>query len=876
MSLTPGTRLGPYEVQSAIGAGGMGEVFRATDTRLKREVAIKVLPRALASEPGRLARFQREAEVLASLNHPHIAAIYGLEELDGLKALVLELVEGPTLADRIASGPLSVDEALAIARQIADALDAAHEKGIVHRDLKPANVKLTSDGQVKVLDFGLAKAMEAEPGGDVPAGASMSPTMTSPAMTQVGVILGTAAYMSPEQARGRAVDARADIWAFGVVLYEMMTGATLFSGDTVTDVLAAVVTKEPDWSRVPAALRPLLERCLQKDPKRRLRHIGDLDLLLTTTTAVTTATRPASWMPWSAAAAFAVLAAGTAAWSLTNAPATSPAADPLQFEIVPRQVRSEQLAVSISPDGRMLMYRDSGADGRPMLFLRRLDEIDAVALKGTEDAPPGRSFWTADSRFLVFLSNAESLSKVRVPDGRPERLGPAVGLVGGTSAPDGTLILATNGLGLQRMPASGGDLQPLTTPDPALGDQEDRLPMFLPDGRHFLFHRSSSNPQRNAIWVASLEAPGVSTVVAPADRGTFAGVLPAVGPAVVFVRDQRVYAQAFDLDRLTVTGEPRGGLSIDSVLSVSQNGVMAYSAQTEQGGAVLAWYDRRGKVLSSQQLGEAYRSFDVSPDGRRLSFARRNEADGNVDLWSRDLVTGTEVRLTRAPAQETNAVWSPDGARVAFSAPLQRNAVVQIHVRPSNGTGTETPVVSMPEATWVNDWSPDGRFLLFAAQGGRDLFYRPMDEPNATPKPYVTEPSAQREGQFSPDGRFVAYISDESGQHEVYVRPFPDAAAGKWVVSTRGGLEPRWNRDGRELFYREGQAIMKVNVTLTPAFSAGAPEKLFEAPIDGSYTGDNHRWQVSPDGQRFLLQTFPDSRAVPIRVIVNWPALLEK
>jgi Tol biopolymer transport system component len=876
MSLTPGTRLGPYEVRSAIGAGGMGEVFRATDTRLKREVAIKVLPRALASEPGRLSRFQREAEVLASLNHPHIAAIYGLEEADGLKALVLELVEGDTLADRIARGPLPVGEALAIARQIAEALDAAHEKGIVHRDLKPANIKLSADGEVKVLDFGLARAMGADPGDPVSGRASMPPTMTSPAMTQAGMILGTAAYMSPEQARGRAVDARADIWAFGVVLYEMVTGAALFAGDTVTDVLAAVVTKEPDWNRVPAAVRPLLERCLEKDPKRRLRHIGDLDLLLNPAPAAAVPPHRARWIPWAAAAFFAVLAAGTAAWFLAGAPAAVPSVSAFQFEITPRLLRSDQLAVSLSPDGRMLVYRDAGADGRPMLYLRRLDEVDTVALRGTEDSPPGRTFWTADSRFLIFLSNNGSLSKLRVPDGSPERLHASLGLLGGTSARDGTLVLSVGGQGLQRMPSSGGDLSPLTTPDRARGDQEDRQPVFLPDGRHFLFHRTSSDPERNGIWVASLEAPGAATVVARAYWGTFAGVLPGLGPAIVFARDQRVFAQAFDLGRLAVTGEPRGGLPIEFAPAVSQNGVMAYSTQGQQDGAVLAWYDRVGKVLSSRPIGEGYRSFDLSPDGQRLAFARQSEADGNVDLWSRDLVRGTEVRLTTAPVPETSAVWSPDGARVAYSAPPLRNSVVQIYVRPSNGTGTEVPIVRLPDSTWVNDWSRDGRYLLFAGQGGRDLLYLPMDEANATPKPYVTDQFSQREGQFSPDGRFVAFISDESGQLEVYVRPFPDAAAGKWVISTRGGAEPRWSRDGRELFYREGRAIMKVNVTLTPNFSAGAPEKLFEAPVEAAYSGDNHRWQVTPDGRRFLLQTYPENRPIPIRVIVNWHQLQQK
>ncbi|HET9268097.1 MAG TPA: protein kinase [Vicinamibacterales bacterium] len=886
MALTPGTRLGPYEVRSSIGAGGMGEVFRATDTRLKREVAIKVLPRALASDPARLARFQREAEVLASLNHPHIAAIYGLEEADGLKALVLELVEGETLADRIARGRLPVDEALAIARQIADALEAAHEKGIVHRDLKPANVKLAVDGQVKVLDFGLAKAMDADSSGAVAGGASMSPTMTSPAMTQAGMILGTAAYMSPEQARGRAVDARADIWAFGVVLYEMVTGATLFAGDTVTDVLAAVVTKEPDWSGVPARLRPLLERCLEKDPKRRLRHIGDIDLLLTPLPAPagvnTPAGRTMSIGGWVLAAALLAVLIAAVWWR--SAPTTTVERGPVRFQIgraldVYNRTAS---AFAVSPDGQLLAYYAAGPDGPQTLFVRTLATGDARAVPQSATATPlaNSLFWSPDSRQLV-RGTAAGGQVFDVAGGTVRPLCDCR-YVGGTWNRDGTILLGAFGRGVSRgiRRLAPGDRSPteIIAAD-ASREVVDTWPVFLPDGRRFLFTRSTAGAG-DATYLGTLDG-GEPVRISDGSRRVFVPATGGRGAYLLGIDATGLVAQPFDLDTMSVTRTATVIIGGAAAVSVSETGVLATSVAGSRPLTIATWFDRGGAARG--QIGQPgfIEGIALSPDGRKLATAERGAGTTGVQIWLDDLVSGVRTRATFSGGSNSTPVWSPEGTTLAFTS--GRDGRNLPYRRAADGTGGEVPLFPYDWHAWVNDWLADGQWVLFsspprAQEGSNDLWAIPVTgSAERKPVPYLVGPDIQQQAQFSPDGRFVAYGSDQGGTFEIYVQPFPNASEGKWMISNGGGVEPRWSRDGKELFYFAGQALMRVPVTLQPTFSAGVPTALFEAPIQPGYSQDSHRWQLSPDGQRFLLLANAGTgQGTPLDVIVNWTALLPK
>ena len=886
MSLTPGTRLGPYEVRSSIGAGGMGEVFRATDTRLKREVAIKVLPRALASDAGRLARFQREAEVLASLNHPRIAAIYGLEEGDGLKALVLELVEGETLADRIARGAMPVDEALEVARQIADALDAAHEKGIVHRDLKPANVKLTADGQVKVLDFGLAKAMDADSSADAVTGLSMSPTMTSPAMTQMGMILGTAAYMSPEQARGRPVDARADIWAFGVVLYEMVTGAALFAGDTVTDVLAAVVTKEPDWSRVPAQLTALLKRCLEKDPKRRLRHIGDLDLLLTpaawATDAVAPARRVASAAGWVLAAA--LLAGLIAAIWLRPAPTPAAERDPVRFRIErpPDVYNRTASAFAVSPNGELLAYYAAGADGPQTLFVRTLATGEARAVTGSATATPQANslFWSPDSRQLV-RGTAAGGQVFDIAGGTMRALCECR-YAGGSWNRDGTILLGAFGRGVSRgiRRLAPGDRTPteITVGD-ATREVVDEWPVFLPDGRRFLFTRSTPG-MGDATYIGTLDG-GEPVRIADGSRRVFVPAAGGRGAYLLGIDATGLVAQPFDPVSMRVTGAATMIIGGAMAVSASEQGVLATSVAGSRPLTMPTWFDRGG--TSRGQVGQPgfIEAIALSSDGRKLATAQTSDGTTGAQVWVDDLGSGVRTRSTFSGRGNSTPVWSPSGTTLAFTS--GRDGINLPYQRAADGTGGEGPLFAYDWHAWVNDWSRDGHWVIFstpprAREGSNDLWAVPMTgSAERKPVPYLVGPGTQQQAQFSPDGRFVVYGSDESGTFELYVQPFPDASAGKWLISNGGGSEPRWSRDGKELFYFAGQALMRVAVTLTPTFSAGSPTVLFEAPILPGYSQDSHRWQLAPDAQRFLL--LADSgkgQGTPLDVIVNWTALLPK
>ena len=674
MTLSPGTKLGAYVISGAIGAGGMGEVYQAHDTKLGRDVAIKVLPEAFAHDPERLSRFQREAKTLASLNHPNIAHIYGLEENAGSSYLVMELVPGDTLADRIKrDGAIPVVEALGIAKQIAEALEAAHEKGIVHRDLKPANIKVTPEGKVKVLDFGLAKAFSDDGSSQDIAN---SPTMSG-AATMQGVILGTAAYMSPEQARGKQVDRRADIWAFGVVLYEMLTGEQLFAGETVSDTLAAVLRHDPDWSKIPARTQRLLRSCLQKDPRKRLRDIGDMDLLLQEGPEQAGQQQSLGSSPrwlWGATAAACLVAIGLAVIHFREKPPVMPDVMRFQIKLPDKVVFTRSAHPSLSPDGRHIAFPAVGADGHNGIWVQDLNAEEARELPGTDptlDTPP--FFWSPDSQFIVFDSSTK-LRKVDVSGDPPQDLcdRPALAApVGGSWNRDGIIIFGTNGTGLMKIPATGGTPAPVTVLDASRHEREHELPVFLPDGRHFLYFRNSTLPDVTGEYVGSLDDPperqnekrvlaaGFGADYVPGENGNSVRLL--------YLLNGNLVSQTFELSELAVTGEPspvveRIDTSYETAHFSAGPNLLAYREKAADVGFQLTWFDEQGKIIGKVGDPAPYiTTVRISRDGTRVAFAQGAIGSPNDDLWLVDLARGTSTRFTFGPGKNEYPVWSPDG-----------------------------------------------------------------------------------------------------------------------------------------------------------------------------------------------------------------------
>jgi eukaryotic-like serine/threonine-protein kinase len=907
MPLAPGSRLGPYEISSAIGAGGMGEVYCARDSKLGRNVAIKVLPQVFARDTDRMARFQREAKVLASLNHPNVATIHGLEDSDGTCALVMELVEGPTLADRIRQGPIPIDEALRIARQIADALEYAHEHGIVHRDLKPANVKLTGDDAVKVLDFGLAKALEGEAASiDI----ATSPTMTRMATMQ-GVLLGTAAYMSPEQAKGKPVDRRADIWAFGCLLYEMLTGKMAFSGETVTDTLAAVVMKDPDWSLLPAAtptrVRVLLQRCLQKDSKQRLRDIGDarisLDEVISgapeAVPSAAGAARPVGrpWRTWllSAVAGLSLLAAALLAFLYFHQKA--PAAQTMRFEIPLPERFNPNLGLSLSPDGRKFAFVGTGADGQSRLWVRSVDALDSQPLPGTEGAN-GIPFWSPDSRYIAFQVGG-SLRKIEALGGPPLALCDAGGVLGGVWTPDDKIVFGT-AAGLMQVPALGGSASPVTTGGVALA------PSLLPDGRHFVYFQGGA-AQGSGIYVGSVDAkpeqsskkllPDASTVAYAPSSDPGAGYLLFVRGATALGSVGTLMAQPFDARRLELTGEavPVAERVSNVAFSASVTDTLVYvagaisAATSGTRGNIqgqLTWFDRQGKPLVAVGDPGVFRTLALSPDGKRIAFERADPQNpANRNIWLYDFARGVTTRFTFDSGWDSYPAWSPDGSRIAFAS--YRGDFFNLYQKASNLAGEDELLFKPASHKAPTSWSPDGRFLLFfnPVPPSR-LWVLPLAGSAADRKPVLIEHSDFSEAvpRFSPDGRWIAYSSDESGKDQIYVRPF-DASAmesssggapltGKWMVSKDGGSAPVWSHDGKELFFMGLDAnLTAVDVSTTGVFQAGVPKPLFKVPAGVIF------FDVSSDGKRFLMAApSATSAGTPPKftIVLNWQSQLKR
>ncbi|MGH9199611.1 MAG: protein kinase domain-containing protein [Vicinamibacterales bacterium] len=892
MSLAPGTRLGSYEVLALIGVGGMGEVYRATDTSLKRPVAIKVLPETLAADSDRLARFQREAEVLAALNHPNIAQIHGLERSGGTTALVMELVEGSTLADRIACAPIPVDEALPIAKQIAEALEAAHEQGIIHRDLKPANIKVREDGTVKVLDFGLAKAPQ-------PTGASgdlaNSPTITSPVMTQMGVLLGTAAYMAPEQARGRAVDRRADIWAFGCVLYEMVTGARLFEGEDLTETLASVVKQPVDLSAAPARVRRLLGRCLEKDPKKRLRDISVAWELLEEPVVPGHAATPRSRFGWAWWTMAGLCGAATAASVvLASLWLRTPVRDTLsaQFEIDPpggTQFINANTGASLSPDGRYVVFV-AGETGKAPLWLRPLDSVSSRPLPGTDAA--NFPFWSPDSRSVAFYQGGK-LKRIDIVGGTPQELGDATlpPSAGGTWSRDGTILYASQG-GLFGVASSGGVAKQVTVPDTARNEVEHGNPQFLPDGRHFLFFLRSNDENIRGIYAASLAQPTAPVMVLATSRKAF--YVPSRdghSGFLVWLREQTLLAQPFDVGTLRLEGDPAAvaedvalGINPRAAFWTSDAGLLVYRTQGDDGVPTpLIWFNRQGKVIGTAASPENYGEVALSPDGSRV-VAWRNDRIG-ADLWIIEFARGSSTRLTTEPDNESYPVWSPDGEQIVFAAETVSgdSRVFDLFQKPAGTTVQKELLWKDARNKASSDWSRDGRFLLYttvrAGRESSDIWVIPMRDADRTPTKYLATDFNEAGGHFSPDGRWVVYNSDVSGRQEVYVSPFPDAAAAPaQMVSTEGGTQPRWRADGRAVFYLSPDSkLVEVEVAPGARLTLGVPKPLFDAPVKRPNELYARSWDVSPDGQRFLIDRNPDQPPpVPLTVVTNWQATLKK
>ena len=869
MSLSAGARLGPYEVVAPIGAGGMGEVYRARDTKLNRDVALKVLPEAFVLDPDRLARFKREAQVLASLNHPSIAAIYGLEESNGVQALVLELVEGPTLLDRISQGPIPLDDALPVAKQIAEALEAAHERGIIHRDLKPANIKVRHDGTVKVLDFGLAKALAPVAAGMAGDELSHSPTITGPAATRVGVLLGTAAYMSPEQARGQPIDKRTDVWAFACVLYEMLTGQAAFPGTDISEVLAAVIKSEPAWSALPTAtpwkLQALLRRCLQKAPRQRLHDIADARLEIDETLAapasepgeIVRVVLPSTWRRVAthvSTALVGTVVGGALVWL------TFPVLPPFavsRFNITPPSaavltISGSDRDLAITRDGTHVVY--AGVNGSA-LFVRALDQLEATPLTGL-GAPRG-PFLSPDGQWIGFSDGGTALKKVALNGGPAVLLvRRAPGIRGASWGPENVIVFATDdpATGLQRIPAEGGSPSLLTRPNRAAGEADHLWPEFLPDGRAVLFTitATTGSPDDASVAVLDLRSGAQTTLI----RGGRHAQYVRSGHLVYGVAGS-LRAIPFDLTNRTVIGGPVPVVpevvtSLDGVTNaaVADNGTLVYVPGATVGPErTLVWVDRQGREEPLKAPIRAYQYPRLSPDGRRVALDMR---DQERDVWTWDFIRETPTRVTFDPGLDEFPVWTPDSQRLVFSS--SRAGVWNLFRQTADGTGAIERLSETANAQAPSAISPDGTRLVFVEQfpeTGLDLMMLRLDQqPNV--EPLVRTTFDESNADISPDGRWLAYQSNASGSNEVYVRPFPDVNDGQWLVSSGGGQQPLWARRGDELFYlAPSGAVVAVKIERARRFTAGTVTKLFE----GRYFlgGFGRNYDVSLDGRRFLM-----------------------
>ncbi len=889
MTIAAGTRLGSYEVVAQIGAGGMGEVYRAHDTRLARDVAIKVLPEAFAHDADRLSRFQREAKMLAALNHPNIATIHGLEQSGGTSYLVMELVPGETLQERVKrEGPVPVEDALSISKQIAEALEAAHEKNIIHRDLKPANVKVTPDGKVKVLDFGLAKAFAGDASTE---DIGNSPTL-SQAATMQGVILGTAAYMSPEQARGRAVDKRTDIWAFGCVLYELLTGKPAFHGEDITEILAAVVLKEPAFEALPANISPsirvLLQRCLRKDRRQRTPDAATIRIEIEDAIAAPKDTGAAQAAPetrgwreqvaWGAAAVFILTTVVSTIGFVLRAPKPP---QPLQPVRLSAEIGADAglytdfgASTILSPDGTRLVLVAAGSDQKKRIYIRSLDQLQATALSSTEDARD--PFFSPDGQWIAFFADGK-LKKISVQGGAAVTLCDALSDRGGSWGEDGTIVFTPSVTTLSKVSSSGGTPQPLAKLDQQAGEVTQRWSQILPGGNAVLFTSSTSvagtSFEDADIVVYSMASGQRKTVLR---GGFYARYLPS--GHLVYIHEGTLFAVSFDLKQLQVTGQPAPifeGVAANPGLgsaqySISDTGNLVYVAGRSAGQIVsIYWMDHEGKFTPLRDTPGDYRNPAFSPDGKRLALQifDGKRSDIWVYEWERDTIT----RLTFGGAANAYPFWTPDGQRIAYDS-VEKGGTFNLWWIRADGSGDAQRLVESKNPQYAGSWRPDGKVLAFRQvnpETGADILTLPIEGNEKSgwkpgePKPFLNSTFNEEEPAFSPDGRWLAYDSNESGSVEVYVRPFP-GPGGKWQVSTGGGRYPKWSRNGKELFYRTmDNKIMAVTyATSADSFRADKPQLWSPGQFTdvgaGYYSFDLH-----PDGKRFAVLKAPGAGQTP-------------
>ncbi len=890
MPLAPGTRLGPYEIVSPLGAGGMGEVYRARDTRLERTVALKILPPRLAEDPELRQRFEREARAISALNHPHICVLHDVGRQDGIDFLVMEHLEGQTLSDRLKKGALPLDQVLRYGVEIAEALERAHRQGIVHRDLKPGNVMLTKTG-TKLLDFGLAKVRPARPAEE-----------HEPTLTEAGELLGTPRYMAPEQLEGKEPDARTDIFALGTVLYEMATGQRAFPATSQAGAITAILSTEPAAiSKLRPGTSPALDRavatCLAKDPDDRWQSSHDLAAELRWIAEAGSAAGGAA--PGAAgrrsrdrlAAGAAALVGIALVWTVSHRGERPEKSLRVRLEVrAPEKEPFGDQVMAVSPDGERIVFAAS-SEGKTHLYVRALDSLTPTRIPGTEEglAP----FWAPDGRQIGFMTVGGRLKKIDLSGGPAQVLceNEIYAFLGGSWSPQGTIVFSASGE-LFRLAAAGGAPTPLGRRTE--GESSRSWPEFLPDGRHYLYLSQDARPEKQGIYLASVDSEERKRILATGYDAVYAS-----SGHLLFERGGALVAQVLDMNSLELSGEaftvidPRArdpynagtsAVASPAVYSVSSNGVLAWRIEASPTSNSLTWFDRAGKKLGTLAEPANYSNPALSPDERSLAVEQRDPQTRMRDIWIFDLVRGARSRLTFDPAEDLGATWSPDGARIVFTS--DRRGSREIYEKLANGSGgDELLLESKDRYAHAEDRSPDGRFLLFNWQGGAnqfDLFVLPLSSGrDRKPVPFLATPFREEQGQFSPDGRFLAYRSDESGRRDVYVREVsPDGTAGpgKWQVSTDGGAEPRWRRDGKELFYMSGPAaasdaggpgtLMAVPLKTDGAsFEPGVPKPLFEVRLPEQR---RNRFVVTRDGQRFLVNTALEGTFQPIQVLVNW------
>ncbi|HUQ86143.1 MAG TPA: protein kinase [Vicinamibacterales bacterium] len=900
-----GRTLAGYEVGPLVGAGGMGEVYRARDSQLNRDVAIKILLPAVANDADRLARFRREAQVLASLNHQNIAHIHGIEQAEAGPFLVMEFVEGPTLADRIAQGPIPVDEALAIARQIADALEAAHERGVIHRDLKPANIKVRDDGAVKVLDFGLAKALEPATGTESGPAAN-SPTITTPAMTQAGIILGTAAYMSPEQAKGRVLDKRTDVWAFGCVLYEMLTARRAFDGEDITETIAAIVRAEPNWDALPGGTPPyvrlLLKRCLEKDRRARIADISVARFLLNeridSVQPVAAMPVPASRFRGGRLAMAAVLGvciggALVAAWLLTRVPVLR---GQVRFSIVPAPtqplaIQGNDHDIAFAPDGSYVVYRSGDARAQIQLVVRPINELEGRPLAGTTAAR--NAFISPDGRWVGFAALGE-LRKVSISGGPVITICKLDGALRGASwGEDGSIVFSTAGLGaIRRVSSQGGEPEVLTKPDRA-GGEIHGFPVMLPGAKAVLYTSAFGGLESTSIRALNLTNGQQTTVISGAHDAAY------VDGDVLFYAMSRgagssgmqgsLRAVRFDPLRLEVSGESVGVLDQLAVFpsaaagyALSRRGDLAYildrSVTSQAPQRSLVWVNRQGQETAIGAPSRAYGTARLSPDESRVAVDVRS---GMFDIWLWDLTRKTLTALNSDSSQDIAPLWTPDGHRIIWTS-TRGGGNPNLYWQASDGTGPVERLSTAYGNQFPTSISPDGTQLLLFGSAGQNMdLFRMRLAARDQAEPLWPSPASEYDGEISPDGKWLAYHSDESGEFQVYVRPFPNVQEGRFPVSNAGGTRPVWAHSGRELFYLDANGFLtSVTVQVTAeTFSAGTPTKILNTKYHAGSSIlnlDLRAYDVSRDGKRFLMMKENPSAEPPratsdgMIVVLNW------